>query len=249
MQSPSFQFYVQDFLTGTNEFTAAQVGGYLRLLCYQWDKGALPNDDKKLLAITHVRVAALEAIKEKFVAGADGLLRNPRLERERNKQMLYRQGLSDSGKKGMAKRWDSTTHATMKKSKPVPTETDKGIRPPEPVQAAMPARPAVVKRLYIGQQAYDSTAAALTWERYAQGIAEMMTGCYSMMKLEDVWAEIERQCPSGTVFTNDQHLLNKFRYVADRMLAERRSTDPVTRLYTPDRMQVSASSRLPISNL
>ena len=45
-----------------------------------------------------------------------------------------------------------------------------------------------------------------------------MMGQFRTLRLEDVMAEIELQCPSGTIFTNEQHLLNKFKSVATKML-------------------------------
>jgi uncharacterized protein YdaU (DUF1376 family) len=98
-KSPAFQFYVQDFLLGTTDFTAEEVGGYIRLLSYQWDKGGLPNDDSKLSKMSGVKVKNLSFIKEKFNLDEDGKLRNHRLERERNKQVEWRRKSSEAGRK------------------------------------------------------------------------------------------------------------------------------------------------------
>lgn len=98
-KSPAFQFYAQDFLVGTFEFTAEEVGGYIRLLSHQWDKGGLPNDDKKLLQLSGIKAKALPAIKAKFSLSEDGLLRNPRLEKERNKQIEFAEKRRDNANK------------------------------------------------------------------------------------------------------------------------------------------------------
>lgn len=113
-KSPAFQFYVQDFLMGTLEFSAEEVGGYIRLLCHQWDKGGLPNDDKKLIQLSGLRTKTLPAVKQKFTAGTDGLLRNDRLEKVRAEQKEYR----DKQKARAEKRWckpDATNDAAASK--------------------------------------------------------------------------------------------------------------------------------------
>ena len=65
---------------------------------------------------------------------------------------------------------------------------------------------------------YEKSASVLMGELFEQGIAELMMGQFRTLRLEDVMAEIELQCPSGTIFTNEQHLLNKFKSVATKML-------------------------------
>ena len=67
------------------------------------------------------------------------------------------------------------------------------------------------------------------WLRFEQGITEMMLGAFRTLQLDDVMAEIERQCPSGTIFTNDQHLLNKFKSVASKMLTTKKDKPPKNR--------------------
>jgi uncharacterized protein YdaU (DUF1376 family) len=98
MHSPAFQFYVQDFLTGTMHMSAEEVGAYILLLCHQWDKGALPANDKELLRIARIRMKVLEVVKGKFAVGEDGLLRNVRLEKEREKQLQWKEKAAKAGK-------------------------------------------------------------------------------------------------------------------------------------------------------
>lgn len=104
-KSPAFQLYVQDFLNGTSEMTAEEVGGYIRLLCRQWDKGGLPDDDVKLRKISGVKLKSLKAIREKFLKKSDGLLYNTRLEKVLKDQHEYKLTQSLSGKEGAKARW------------------------------------------------------------------------------------------------------------------------------------------------
>jgi uncharacterized protein YdaU (DUF1376 family) len=110
-KAPAFQFYVQDFLLGTADFSAEEVGGYIRLLAHQWDKGGLPNDDKRLLKMTGMKAKSLPVVKAKFTIDEDGQLRNHRLEIERNKQVQWRMKSAEAGKKsGHVRRIQSATN-------------------------------------------------------------------------------------------------------------------------------------------
>jgi uncharacterized protein YdaU (DUF1376 family) len=109
-KAPAFQFYVQDFLLGTADFSAEEVGGYIRLLSHQWDKGGLPNDDKRLLKMTGMKAKSLPVVKSKFTIDEDGQLRNHRLEMERVKQVEWRMKSAEAGKKsGHVRRIQSAT--------------------------------------------------------------------------------------------------------------------------------------------
>ena len=100
---PAFQLYADDFLGGTCDMTQAEVGAYFLLLLYQWNNESIPADAKRQRLIAKGSVSS--RVIEKFPASEDGLLRNERMEIERQKQIEYRNGQSDSGKRGAAKRW------------------------------------------------------------------------------------------------------------------------------------------------
>ena len=107
--SPAFQFYPQDFLVGCADMTAEEVGGYIRLLCYQWTKGSIPNDNKKLMQMSGIfSLTELECIKQKFVRVENGNLVNLKLESVRKSQDEYRQKQSERA----SKRWESQRNAT-----------------------------------------------------------------------------------------------------------------------------------------
>jgi len=91
---PAFQFYVRDFLTGTQTMTLEEVGAYTRCLAYEWDAGGLPDDVTQLARVMICPRAKVKKIwpkiRQKFVRNADGFWRNSRLESERVKQQAFR---------------------------------------------------------------------------------------------------------------------------------------------------------------
>lgn len=123
-KSPAFQFYAENFLGGTAEMTAEEVGVYIRLLCHQWHKNGLPNDDKKLIQLSGGKKKAIEEVRKKFKVSDDGLLRNERLELTRQQQDDYR----EKRRKNAEARWSKSkceTDATASNLHEVSTcETD-----------------------------------------------------------------------------------------------------------------------------
>lgn len=91
---PAFQFYVGDFVEGTSDMTDSEVGLYVRLLCAQWTRGSLPADNSELARFSHGSGSVepdLNRVRLKFELGEDGRLRNARMERERQKQLEFRE--------------------------------------------------------------------------------------------------------------------------------------------------------------
>ena len=103
-KSPAFQFYATDFYAGTSDMSAEEVGAYIRLLCYQWDKGLLPNDDEKLARIAGCGGNAVASIRHKFGICQDGAIRNARLERVREVSLEYRAKQAQNAKNGWKNR-------------------------------------------------------------------------------------------------------------------------------------------------
>jgi uncharacterized protein YdaU (DUF1376 family) len=106
VKPPAFQFYAADFLVGTATMTVEEVGAYIRLLCYQWDRGFLPDNDIQLSRLAACSIECISSIREKFYVES-GVLKNARLEKVRNDQEEYRKAQSDNGKMGASKRWHS----------------------------------------------------------------------------------------------------------------------------------------------
>jgi len=83
-------------MTGTARMRPGDVGGYILLLCEQWQTGSVPGDDPCELAVLMHCTRAMATsiwtrIHAKFVRGSDGLWRNARLEHVRVKQEAFRE--------------------------------------------------------------------------------------------------------------------------------------------------------------
>jgi uncharacterized protein YdaU (DUF1376 family) len=100
MKPPAFQFYADDFVAGTVEMTTLEIGAYILLLCYQWSKGFIPDDDNLIRRIAReTQTFDLATLRTKFKS-KKGKLFNVRLEQERQKQIEFRKKQSDNGQKG-----------------------------------------------------------------------------------------------------------------------------------------------------
>ena len=87
---PAFQFYADDFIGGTVDLSAEDVGAYIRLLCYQWGRGAIPASKAAI-----DRVAGCDVSSEVLAKFPDG--KNHRMERERLKQDEWREKCRKGG--------------------------------------------------------------------------------------------------------------------------------------------------------
>lgn len=106
-KSPAFQFYPKDFMAGTATMSLQEVGAYMRLLCYAWDAGSVPNDPNERARICGCSKAQerelFKKVGKKFFLQDDAFF-NERLEEERRKQAEYRRRQSDKGKASAATR-------------------------------------------------------------------------------------------------------------------------------------------------
>lgn len=107
-KSPAFRFYANDFFQGTFMMSLQEVGAYIRLLCYEWDNGSIPDDPAeraRIMGCSKGQEAVLwNRVEKKFTLAADGYI-NDRLEEERRKQFEYRRRQSDRGIAGATGRW------------------------------------------------------------------------------------------------------------------------------------------------
>jgi len=127
MKSPAFQFYVGDFLVGVAGMSNEEVGIYIKLLAYQWERGGLPTDPKTLQNLCNSRRPIAYEVMSKFKLCDDGCLRNHRMESERQKQINYRESRSENAKK----RWDKNTsisNAHASTVHPSSTSTDHALQ-------------------------------------------------------------------------------------------------------------------------
>lgn len=106
-KSPAFQFYPKDFMAGTATMSLQEVGAYMRLLCFAWDAGGVPNDASERARICGCSRAQerelWKKVGKKFSLQNDVFL-NERMEEERKKQADYRRRQSDKGKASAASR-------------------------------------------------------------------------------------------------------------------------------------------------
>jgi uncharacterized protein YdaU (DUF1376 family) len=121
MKAPAFQFYAADFLVGTAMMSAEEVGGYIRLLCYQWTHGSIPDDDAVLCRLTGCGGNAVASIRHKFGIDSAGSLVNARLEEVRHKSVEFRGKQSANAHK----RWEKA-----KNTKPGNATADSLAMPP-----------------------------------------------------------------------------------------------------------------------
>lgn len=104
-KDPAVLFYTADFLIGTSDMTDAEVGQYIRLLCYQHQKGHISNDFLSGICGGNAGVKVLA----KFLRDENGLLYNERMLFEIKKRSNY----SDSQRLKAEKRWNNPNAGAM----------------------------------------------------------------------------------------------------------------------------------------
>ena len=83
-KDPAFLFYYQDFLVGTSFMTLEEIGAYIKLLCFQADRGPLAEKD----ILKKIPSPIWEAICCKFLK-KDGVFFNERLLKEVEKRRVF----------------------------------------------------------------------------------------------------------------------------------------------------------------
>lgn len=140
-------WFPRDFIAATRHMSLAERGAYRELLDYQWEMGALPNDEvrlARLLAITPEEFAPIWlTIRSKFEPSDTGLA-NKRLEEHRKKAVDGREKKIAAAAKTNAKRYGerdeieshSDTHsASPPTPSPSPSPTlKKEEKPPNPLK-------------------------------------------------------------------------------------------------------------------
>ena len=86
--------------------SAEEVGAYIRLLCYQWDTGSVPDNDAAICRLAGCSKSCLPILRKKFTKQPDGL-KNRRLEEVRDEQTANREAKIRAGQISAAKRWHS----------------------------------------------------------------------------------------------------------------------------------------------
>lgn len=109
-KDPSYPMYAQDFDMDTASWSNAEVGGFTRLINYEWINGPLPNSIPALARIARCDVRTFtkmweSEIGKKFTVNDANMLINRRMEEERAKRVKYLEIQREKGKSGADKRW------------------------------------------------------------------------------------------------------------------------------------------------
>jgi uncharacterized protein YdaU (DUF1376 family) len=192
---PAFQFYPDDFLGGTMNFTDAELGLYVRLLCIQWSQGSLPDDDSELLSYSKGRTSVTR-VKAKFKKGQDGLLRNDRLEQERCKQAAYRQSRSANGKHGGRPCKAHENHMVLKtkaqESSPSPSPSPTPLDITNVISIDRPD-PNILEIYQAYPRRVGKTAALKAIAKAAKNCPELLAKTTAYAAAVSQWSQNERQ--------------------------------------------------------
>ena len=108
-KAPAYQRYARDWLVDTASLSLEEQGAYQRLLDHEWIEGPMSGDALELarrVGTTPRKFAKLwKRLSRFFVRGEDGLLRNERLEEQREEQARYRLEQAERGRLGAKMRW------------------------------------------------------------------------------------------------------------------------------------------------
>lgn len=105
-KAPAFQLYADDFIAGTSDMTAEEVGGFIRLLCHQWSHGSIPADQDRAARIAGLMGSpCVGYVLAKFSLSDGHTLKNARLESVREEQQAFRAKQAAAGLNGAKKRW------------------------------------------------------------------------------------------------------------------------------------------------
>lgn len=105
MSSPAFQFYTNEWIGNYNVqlLSLEEEGAYIRLLCYCWNEGSIPNDPEACARLIGKGASTTLATKllPRFTKDANDPSRlvHARLEKEREKQRAWSEKSKLGGKK------------------------------------------------------------------------------------------------------------------------------------------------------
>lgn len=111
MSLPWFPMYANDFALSTATMSPSCVGSYIRLLCYAWNSGGIPNDYEICSRIAvGMTPTDWNEIRRRFELVSDPdtaieKLINPRMERERERTEAIRQSRREAAARTNAARW------------------------------------------------------------------------------------------------------------------------------------------------
>ena len=158
MKPPAFQFYADDFLAGTFTFTNEQRGLYVALLCLQWNQGAVGEETIAALA-GGMAPESVAAVRAKFVSGEDDdMLRNPRLELERQKQAAFRAKCAEAGRRSVEGRLKAPSRLVEGRGQPE-VNSPSPSPSPSPSSVSDPQSPSPKKEVRFAPPSQDEVEA------------------------------------------------------------------------------------------
>lgn len=96
-----FSFYPADFVADTQHLTAEQVGAYIRILCFLWQKGQAKETHLKAVGFGSVNVGLSQWEDVALLLETDGnVFWSRRLEKEREKCEKKHKAQAENGKMG-----------------------------------------------------------------------------------------------------------------------------------------------------
>jgi uncharacterized protein YdaU (DUF1376 family) len=217
-KSPAFQLYINQFYSGISDMGAEEVGAYILLLCYQWDKGSVPDDMERIKKIAKTKKSAVvETVLQKFVKNENGLLINERLEKERDKQTANSMKRSAAGLLGNTKRWqnDSKTIAKLSQSDDFAIAENRLS-----ISNSISDTISIIqeKKTRIGTEQFDGTTSEVLYNLKRMMIDPLLMQKYRALNKSVIFAEMDTLYPQGYLFRDENHLFNCFRTVADKLL-------------------------------
>jgi len=218
---PAFQFYADDFLGGVTAMSNEEVGLYIRLLCMQWGRGHVTEDDINRLGRA-IAEPSLAYVKSKFKVGDDGLLRNERMESERKKQQEFRESRAKAGKEGADKRWHSHSTAI---AQPMANDSSPS---PSPFPSSNKDKDASMEfdlfwKEYPNKVAKPKALASFLKARESFSLETIMAGL-ARWKASDTWVK-----NGGEFIANPTTFLNQERFNDNPRPAANQSPPPPTK--------------------
>ena len=125
MKELTFDLYVDRFLEGTAYMTPAQVGGYFRLLLFNYKNNSLSKDDNILKALSGLNNHGdFSIVMEKFELTENGYM-NKRVKSELDKKQKIREKQRVGGKKGAMIKIDKNSKSSYFNYNPLAPELGK----------------------------------------------------------------------------------------------------------------------------
>jgi hypothetical protein len=189
--SPAFQFYPAEFLADENVSLTnnQEIGCYIKLLCFCWREGTIPNDVSKIARLCgepeEVMAQLWLAISKCFdeAENAPQRLVNPRLDIERDKQQKHKKERSESGKKGAMSRWysDNNSAKVQPMAKPIAEPMAKhGSSTSSSNNNTLLSSFAVFYKIYPKKKGRD--AAIKAWKKHGKEIEENFESIIASLK-------------------------------------------------------------------